>query len=313
MDKAAHESAEETDRVFIQSGPLYLCASLSCLCQAASDLIQSLFVSTLEDEQLTSKAVRDIKNHKLPQDSPETSTLHPISPVDFTLSIKRDKSQSRSMKETQRWTEAETMKRSSMNRLPQTLVVQSLDQANAVIQAALLELIVTKELKVSNARYTLPKPFLLLIVLPQGFDSSTISAQLLDRVFVSYPIHEPSQPSNSTRTYTGRRTAHIKAEHLEDRASQVYINIDISRYIRDIVVGIRTHPLVKSGLTARASQELVLVTKSLAVIFGKEYLTPDLVSIAAEKVFGHRLRLTSPHLTPADVVAEILCLVYVPV
>lgn len=49
--------------------------------------------------------------------------------------------------------------------------------------------------------------------------------------------------------------------NLASQASRVFINIDITRYIRDIVVGVRTHPLVQGGLTARASQDLIKVTR----------------------------------------------------
>lgn len=120
----------------------------------------------------------------------------------------------------------------------------------------------------------------------------------------------------------------------------ININVDIVVYIRDIVVGIRTHRLVHSGLTSRASQDLVLVVKALSALFRREYVTPDLVSIAAEKVFSHRLLLKpeavydrviteSVHsdaqsdlnslisepaeVLPADIVMEILRVVHVPV
>lgn len=46
-----------------------------------------------------------------------------------------------------------------------------------------------------------------------------------------------------------------------EKATKVHVNIDITRYVRDIVVGIRTHPRVKGGITARCSQDLVTVTK----------------------------------------------------
>lgn len=60
--------------------------------------------------------------------------------------------------------------------------------------------------------------------------------------------------------------------------------------------------------------------RSLATLFQRDYLTPDLVSIAASKVLGHRIRLLpqalddqgTPYRTTADVVAEVLRVVYVP-
>ncbi|KAI8148713.1 hypothetical protein BJV82DRAFT_506151 [Fennellomyces sp. T-0311] len=123
------------------------------------------------------------------------------------------------------------LRSSSSGKLAQSVIIQKLDDADETVQATLLELIVAKELKISNARYTVPKPyFIVIVVLPRNRDRSATSSQL-----------------------------EIKA--LMSQVSRVHINIDITRYIRDIVVGIRTHPLVQGGLTARASQDLVAVTK----------------------------------------------------
>ncbi|KAI9479499.1 hypothetical protein BDB00DRAFT_775817, partial [Zychaea mexicana] len=120
---------------------------------------------------------------------------------------------------------------SSGGKLAQSVIIQRLDDTNEHVQATLLELIVAKELKISNARYTVPKPyFIVIVVLPQNYKRTNTSSQL-----------------------------EIKA--LAAQVSHVHINIDITRYIRDIVVGIRTHPLVQGGLTARSSQEFVIVTK----------------------------------------------------
>ncbi|CDH60323.1 predicted protein [Lichtheimia corymbifera JMRC:FSU:9682] len=213
----------------------------------------------------------------------------------------------------------------SSGKLAQAVVIQRLDEADPLVQATLLELIVTKELKMGNARYTVPKPhFLVILVLPRTHERSSVSSQLLDRFFVSFDFDEDTFGNSfSTARGFGRRMALIKNEEiasLATQASRVFINIDITRYIRDIVVGVRTHPLVQGGLTARASQDLVKVTRSLATLFQRDYLTPDLVSIAASKVLGHRIRLLpqalddqgTPYRTTADVVAEVLRVVYVP-
>ncbi|KAI8099754.1 uncharacterized protein BX664DRAFT_255770 [Halteromyces radiatus] len=115
------------------------------------------------------------------------------------------------------------------HRLAQTLIIQQLNHANELVQAALLELIVTKEIRMTNVRYNTPKPYFLNIVILPESGSSLL------------------------------RNDEIKS--LAEQASKVHINIDITRYIRDIIVGIRTHPLVSGGLTARTSQDLVSVTR----------------------------------------------------
>lgn len=132
--------------------------------------------------------------------------MTPISPVDFNLR-KRDrppfiiartnattpiytnssgqKEFSNHKRDKSRWSEHEDMRRSYNNtvastRIAQTLIMQGLDSANESIQALLLELIVTKELRISNVRYNVPKPcFLVISVLPQGYNRLSISSQLV--------------------------------------------------------------------------------------------------------------------------------------
>ncbi|KAI8343262.1 hypothetical protein BC941DRAFT_410887 [Chlamydoabsidia padenii] len=171
---------------------------------------------------------------------------------------------------------------SMTHRLAQVLIVEQLDQANELVQAALLELIVTKEIRMTNVRYNTPKPYFLTIsILPETGYHHTLSSALLDHFFISYHCKEDvfqqlsaSSSSGSTPPFLNhqqddppppcRRTTLLRSDEIKtlaDQASKVHINIDITRYIRDIVVGVRTHPLVSGGLTARTSQDLVTVTK----------------------------------------------------
>ncbi|ORZ26081.1 hypothetical protein BCR42DRAFT_19442 [Absidia repens] len=251
---------------------------------------------------------------------------------------------------------------SMTHRLAQVLIVQQLDEANDLVQAALLELIVTKEIRMMNVRYNTPKPYFLTIaILPESGCHHTISSPLLDHFFISYHCKEElfqqqqqqQQPSSTLTSapapsfslhqdqphpFYYRRACllrHDEIKGLAEQASKVHINIDITRYIRDIIVGVRTHPLVSGGLTARTSQDLVTVTRSLAALFRRNFLTPDLVAVAVEKVVGHRLRLNlqetnlsnkngdeddmvsvagmNEQATISDIVAEILRIVYAPV
>jgi hypothetical protein len=115
-------------------------------------------------------------------------------------------SQSISQKELKpRWMEHEDLKRNHSlpnhyTKIAQTLIIQGLHVADISIQSLLLELIITRELRFSNIKYNLPKPFFLVIaVLPQGYDRLSITSQLMDRFFVSYNFEEdmfahPNQP-----------------------------------------------------------------------------------------------------------------------
>jgi MoxR-like ATPase len=236
--------------------------------------------------------------------------MHPVSPIDFSIRQRQQKDTLDLLRFT---TGPVGSGGGSNNKLAQAAVIQRLDEADALVQATLLELMVAKELRMANVRYTVPKPFLVIVIVPHQHQSH-ISSQLLDRFFVSYSFCGDDEQSY-VKPYHFRRTALIKSDEIQmlaERSHRVHINIDITRYIRDIVVGVRTHPLVSGGLTARTSRDLVSVTRSLATLFQHDFLTPDLVAVAADKVLGHRIHLVGS-VTPSQVVSEVLRVVYVPV
>lgn len=83
-------------------------------------------------------------------------------------------------------------------------------------------------------------------------------------------------------------------------------------------------------LTNRICPVHTQTNRALATLFRRDYLTPDLVSIAADKVLGHRIHLVEAppttsraqdddqqetdrrKVTAAKVVAEVIRIVYVP-
>lgn len=95
-------------------------------------------------------------------------------------------------KDKTRLLEPEDLKRShsalnKYRKMAQTIIIQGLDVADISVQSLLLELIITKELRFSNVKYTLPKPFFLVIaVLPQGYNRLSISSQLVRSTNAKY-------------------------------------------------------------------------------------------------------------------------------
>ncbi|KAG0295585.1 hypothetical protein BGZ97_004798, partial [Linnemannia gamsii] len=104
------------------------------------------------------------------------------------------------------------------------------------------------------------------------------------------------QPPPRIQTVPARKHALFRRtdwDELSKRMKVVTVSNDMTRYIRDVIVAIRTHEAVFGGLTARAALDLEAIMKTLAAIFQTNFVTPDLLTIAAEKVFSHRIELKS--------------------
>ena len=90
----------------------------------------------------------------------------------------------------------------------------------------------------------------------------------------------------------------------------------VQRYVVDIVRRSRSHPSVLYGASPRASVALLLCSKSLAALRGREFTTPDDVRDIARPVLRHRLTLRAEAeldgATPDAVISDILQAAEVP-
>ena len=90
----------------------------------------------------------------------------------------------------------------------------------------------------------------------------------------------------------------------------------VQKYIVDIVHKTRTHPTILYGASPRASVALLLCSKALAAIRGRDFSTPDDVRDVALPVMRHRLALRAEAeldgATNDAVISDILKTVEVP-
>ncbi len=107
-------------------------------------------------------------------------------------------------------------------------------------------------------------------------------------------------------------------EILECRAAsrRAQTEPNVIQYIAEIVRATRTHPQVQLGSSPRGSIHLLLLSKVLAVMDGREFVTPDDVKLAAPGVLRHRLLLTPEAQVAArtadHILTEVLSAVEVP-
>jgi MoxR-like ATPase len=102
--------------------------------------------------------------------------------------------------------------------------------------------------------------------------------------------------------------------HLTHAAAQVSLSPDLRAYIHDIIVFLRTHrafalsptsvsgtgggskddDLPGPGVSAMATRHMHVLVRALAALHGLAYVTPSLASLAARKVYPHRVRIAAP-------------------
>ncbi|KAG9327191.1 hypothetical protein KVV02_000907 [Mortierella alpina] len=223
-----------------------------------------------------------------------SSTGHaPVTPVDFTFPRRRHESVTNNTAGYSGVGGETSGITYSGRRIAQAIILDGLENASQEVYATLMEMIINKEINDRN-RYVLPD--LVIIAL---FNSPTvpdnIPKQLLDYFAINGTYHF-STPQPRIQPVLARKHALFRRtdwDELSKRMKAVTVSNDMTRYIRDVIVAVRTHEAVHGGLTARAALDLEAIMKTLAAIFQATFVTPDLLTIAAEKVFSHRLQLKS--------------------
>jgi MoxR-like ATPase len=153
----------------------------------------------------------------------------------------------------------------------------------------------------------------------------------LDRFLLKILIDYPSQAEEAE--IVARWDAGFNSHHLEnvdiqplpDAAAIAYCRAEVRQmrmepgvqnYIIEIVRRSRSHPTILYGASPRASIALLLCSKALAAIRGRDFPTPDDVRDIAPPVLRHRLALRAEAeldgATTDAVISDILKTVEVP-
>jgi MoxR-like ATPase len=64
--------------------------------------------------------------------------------------------------------------------------------------------------------------------------------------------------------------------------------------MHNVVVFMRMHRAVASGVTPLATRHLYALTQALAPLHGIDFITPSLVALAVRKIYTHRLTVVKP-------------------
>jgi len=76
--------------------------------------------------------------------------------------------------------------------------------------------------------------------------------------------------------------------------SQMFLSPQVDKYVRDILAGVRFHPLALAGsASAGAATDLYVAAKTLAYCLGSKYVAPHHVVHVVERILAHRVWVKS--------------------
>ncbi len=213
------------------------------------------------------------------------------------------------------------------------LLADEINRTPPKTQAALLEAMEERQVTIDGESYPLSPLFLVLATEnPIEYEGTyPLPEAQLDRfllkILLTYPNLEQERQivANWQAGFNSRKLDAAGIQPLNDPAAipqcrafvrRVVVDASIQNYLVEIVRHTRQHPSLLWGASPRASVALLLASKSLAAMRGRDFATPDDVRDVVHPALRHRILLRSEAeiegITPDLILDEILASVEVP-
>ena len=213
------------------------------------------------------------------------------------------------------------------------LLADEINRAPPKTQAALLEAMEERQVTIDGQTMPLTPPFLVIATqnpIEQEGTYPLPEAQMdrfLFRLATGYPANREQENDILLRRISWQKddpTADLEpavdvAGFLELQRSvelNIYVDQVMVDYITQLVRLTRAHPRIAVGVSPRGGLALLKVSRSMALIHGRDFVVPDDVKMVAPDALAHRLILniedTLEGVRPEEVIDEIVGQVPVP-
>jgi MoxR-like ATPase len=203
------------------------------------------------------------------------------------------------------------------------LLADEINRTPPKTQAALLEVMEERSVSLGTETHSLPALFTVLATQnPLEYEGTyPLPEAQVDRFMTKILLHYPdlNEELEILGAYDHGRDLH-RASQLElqpvtspeevmavrQQIREIRTTPEVMRYLADVVRATRTAPQVQLGASPRAGVHLLLISKTLAAMDGRDFVTPDDVKLATPAVLRHRMILTPEAQVAADTPDHVL-------
>lgn len=191
------------------------------------------------------------------------------------------------------------------------LLADEINRAPAKVQSALLQAMEERLVTIGEETFQLPYPFLVLATQNPIEQEGTypLPEAQLDRFLMKVKVRYPSfqEEVGILDLVTGVRNDQVvlhkvfgiqELKGIKDAAHNIFVDPKIDRYIVSLVQSTRAPDqlglkgMIEWGASPRAGIGMKVCARALALIRGKDFVTPDEVKAVAEDVLQHRIILS---------------------
>lgn len=187
--------------------------------------------------------------------------------------------------------------------LTNVFLADELNRATSRTQSALLEAMEEGQVTVDGQTHALPQPF--FVIATQNPTGASGTQLLPDsqmdrfsiRLSMGYPapkderdmvLHRQSgNPLDQVRQVATRQ----ELVELQNQADAVYMKSDVVDYLVALVGATRSDPMILRGASPRATLSVASMAKAVAMLKGRDYVTPEDIQTVFIDTVSHRLLL----------------------
>lgn len=183
-------------------------------------------------------------------------------------------------------------------------LADEINRTSPKTQSALLEVMEERQASVEGQTRKLPDPFIVIATQNPSGSSGTqmLPESQMDRFMVclsmGYPAHSDavSLLKGEVWNRVGTLTQMVSLEELKEMqkaAEQIFVHDDIYEYIVSLVEATRSCELFSMGASPRATIALLRMSRAMALLDGRDFVTAEHVQSVLKDVLGHRVKLSS--------------------
>ena len=192
------------------------------------------------------------------------------------------------------------------------VLLDEINRSSSKTQSAMLEAMQEKQVSIGGENYKLPEIFIVIATQNPIEQEGTylLSEAQQDRFLIKETLDYPTAKDElevlnrvENNIFEEKKKAvtlkHIK--YLQELSKKVYIDEAVKKYIVNIVYATRNAQkvikpelakYVTNGASTRASIAFMEASKALALINGREYVTPDDIKSLSYSILRHRISLS---------------------
>ncbi len=198
--------------------------------------------------------------------------------------------------------------------LTNVFLADELNRATSRTQSALLEAMEEGQVTVDGQTHVLPEPFFVIATQnPTGASGTQLLPDSqMDRFTIRLSIGYPN-PEDERELVLNRQKGNpldlvrqvvTRAEllALQEQADAVYIKPEVVDYMVALISATRNDPMILRGASPRATLSMASMAKAVAMLKGRDFVTPEDVQTVFVDTVSHRL-LLAPEAEARDISA----------